>query len=444
MAKRQMIRKVTAAQKWLYPGLGVKRWLFLLSLGVTTLGLGLAHLLYEVYASTLVMSPVWRTLTLSFMPGWARMASISLVGLALAALAIYQLNRSLLAAFVPPGDVDVLDTVYRHRLRQRGPKIVALGGGNGLNTLLKGLKAYTDHITAIVTVADDGGSSGQLRRELGVLPPGDFRNCIVALADDEALTTQLFQYRFASVPGTSDQPRVLDGHNFGNLFISAMTNVTGSFEQALVESGRVLAIRGQILPSTLENVTLCADLVGESSAIRRVAGESAIPQVRLPIHRVYFEPADVPAYPPALRAILDADLIIAGPGSLFTSVLPNLLVEEIAQAVHASVALKIYVCNVATQAGETEGFGVGDHVAALERHTQPGLFPYVLANSNLAENPPPEWNFAQVAVTGPLGAHYQLIPADVVDERYPWRHDPAKLARVLMDWFDQTSKSIQL
>ncbi len=432
-----MWRKVTATRKWLYPGLGVKRWLLLLLLGITTLGLGFAHLLYDTNTPAQLQPLFWRTLTLQMIPGWARVLALLLIGFGLTGVAIYQLNRSLLAAFVPPGSTSVVDAVYRHRKRQRGPKVVALGGGTGLSTLLRGLKAHTDHITAIVTVADDGGSSGKLRRELGVLPPGDFRNCIAALADDEALTTQLFQYRFPAVRREPEDGHTLDGHSFGNLFITAMAGVTGSFEKALVESGRVLAIRGQILPSTLQNVTLCADLVDEAAAVRRVAGESAIPEARQPIERVYFEPANVPAYPPALRAILDADLIIAGPGSLFTSVLPNLLVDDIVRAIRASDALKIYVCNVATQLGETEGFTLGDHVQAIERHTGPGLFPFVLANNNFDHPLPADWTLTQVPLTTPADSSYQVIVADVVDGQQPWRHDPAKLARELITWYEQ-------
>ena len=433
-----MSRKITAARKWLYPGLGVKRWLLLLLLGVTLLGTGLARLLDSLYLSVAALPPAQRTLIPSIVPGWVPDVVLALIGLGLAGLATYQFNHSLLTVFVPPGSANLVDAVYWHRQRQRGPKVVVVGGGTGLSTLLSGLKAYTDHIVAIVTVADDGGSSGRLRRELGVLPPGDFRNCIAALADDEALTTQLFQYRFPSVrrDRDGDDARAMDGHSFGNLFITAMVGVTGSFEKALIESGRVLAIRGQILPSTLQNVTLCADLVDETEGVRRVAGESAIPEARLSIERVYLEPANVPAYPPTLRAILDADLIVAGPGSLFTSILPNLLVEDITGAIRASSALKIYICNVATQAGETDGYAVGDHVAAIERHTGPGLFPFVLANDNLRPAQP-EWNFTQVAPFTPPGADYQVIAADVVDEQRPWRHNPAKLARALITWFEQ-------
>jgi uncharacterized cofD-like protein len=310
---------------------------------------------------------------------------------------------------------------------------VAIGGGTGLSTLLRGLKAYTPHITAIVTVADDGGSSGRLRRELGLLPPGDFRNCIAALADDEALITQLFQYRFGQGEG-------LDGHSFGNLFILALAAVTGSFERAILEASRVLAVQGRILPSTLENITLVADLQAQapeaSSRLTRIHGESAIPKAGQPIERVFLRPEGARAYPEAVRALLDADLIIAGPGSLFTSVLPNLLVRDIRQAVGASSALKIYVCNVATQPGETDGFDVGRHVSALQRHVGRELFPYVMANNNpipVADQPYLE----PVALHYPPGDEYQVFAADVVDGTTPWRHDSKKLAEVIMRLYQE-------
>lgn len=313
----------------------------------------------------------------------------------------------------------------------QAPKVVAIGGGTGLSTLLRGLKAYTPHITAIVTVADDGGSSGRLRRELGVLPPGDFRNCIAALADDEALITKLFQYRFG-------QGESLYGHSFGNLFITALAAVTGSFERAILEASRVLAVQGRILPSTLEDVTLVADLKAEQDAVpshlTRVQGESAIPKAGQPIERVFLRPEGARAYPDAVRAILDADLIIAGPGSLFTSVLPNLLVREIRQAVDASLAARLYVCNVATQPGETDEFDVGQHAIALQDHAGRGLFPYVLANDNLRagrELP----HVQPVALHHPSGDGYQVITADLVDRTALWRHDSDKLAVQVMDFY---------
>jgi uncharacterized cofD-like protein len=275
-------------------------------------------------------------------------------------------------------------------------------------------------------VADDGGSSGRLRRELGVLPPGDFRNCIAALAQSESLTTQLFQYRFTEGQG-------LDGHSFGNLFIAAMASVTGSFESALAESSRVLAVQGRILPSTLQNVTLMADLYEEvDGRLNRVAGESSITKTGGTIERVYLDPVDVRPYPEAIRAILDAELVVLGPGSLYTSILPNLLVRDIVQAIRASRALKVYVCNVATQHGETDGYSVADHLEAIYRHVGRKLVDVVLANDRLSVDfsaAPP--GVGELVIPGDVqGA--RLIEANLVDEGYPWRHDSVKLARAVM------------
>lgn len=442
--------------RWLHPGLGLKRWLASLLLGVIILGLGMALFLRDLYAES-AYSTWLHTLLLQDWPRWLRAIFFGLVGLGLTAFSLYQLNKTLLGAFLPRSVTAayVVEQVYNHRQRQhRGPKVVVIGGGTGLSVLLRGLKRHTDHIVAIVTVADDGGSSGKLRRELGVLPPGDFRNCIAALADDEALTTQLFQYRFRSGPG-------LEGHSFGNLFITAMAAVTGTFEKALYESGRVLNIRGTILPSTLENVTLFAEMK-EGSQTRKVEGESAIPAAKLPIERVYLEPDNPRPFPPALQAILSADLIVAGPGSLYTSVIPNLLVADIAAAIRASAALKVYICNVATQPGETDNYSLDHHVQAIEAHAnldyvipeanEPGLavsqkharhrylFNFVLANNNLDHPIPDSMSHLQpILPTPPSHQGYQVIAADVVDELYPWRHDSIKLTDQLMKWFKKSS-----
>ncbi len=325
-------------------------------------------------------------------------------------------------------------TTGREERDSLAPKVVAIGGGTGLSTLLRGLKAHTPHLTAIVTVADDGGSSGRLRRELGVLPPGDFRNCIAALADDEALITQLFQYRFATGNG-------LKGHSLGNLFITALAAVTGSFEQALAEAGQVLAVRGRILPSTLDDVALVADL-GPPAHLERIQGESSIPKAGLPIERVFLRPDRVRAYPAAVRAILEADLVVAGPGSLFTSVLPNLLVADIRRAVGASPALKLYVCNVATQPGETDGFDVGQHVAVLQRHVGRGLFPYVLANGQpVSDQARPD--LEMVPLRYPENGGYRVHAADIVDPGAPWRHDARKLAHEIMRFYESFYKRHQ-
>jgi uncharacterized cofD-like protein len=274
---------------------------------------------------------------------------------------------------------------------------------------------------------------------LGIPPPGDFRNCIAALADDEALITQLFQYRFGQGHG-------LHGHSFGNLFITALSAVTGSFEQAILETGRVLAVQGRIVPSTLEDVTLVADIRTRTSdassgedgdqqpGLTRVRGESAIPKAGRPIERVFLRPDSVRAYPGAVRAILDADLVVAGPGSLFTSILPNLLVREIRQAVAVSPALKIFVCNVATQPGETDGLDVGEHVETLENHVGRGLFDYVIANSNLVQSPD-QPHLQPVRPVYPLNGSFKVVEADLVDQTSPWRHDARKLADCVMQCY---------
>ena len=411
--------------KWLYPGMGVKRWLLLLMAGVTCLSLGLAYLLVAIYRQQ-PLPHVFYYLTLQFIPRTARALLFGVVGLGAVAVAVYQLNRSLLAVFPRQGHDSLVDLVYHHRQRGRGAKVVAIGGGTGLSTLLRGVKEYSSNLTAIVTVADDGGSSGRLRRELGVLPPGDFRNCIAALADAEPLMTDLFQYRFG-------EGQALNGHSFGNLFIAAMAAVTGNFERAIAESSRVLAVRGRILPSTLEHVTLCAEVAGDDEAPVQVEGESQIPRTGLRIRRVYLEPSAVRADAQALRAILQAEMIVLGPGSLYTSVLPNLLVEEVAQAIRVSSALKVYVCNVAIQPGETDGYNVEDHVRAIEDHVGPGLIDVVVANNNLRV-PPGKWNRLQlVRPVYHLQDRIPIVFDDLTDPVSPWRHDPDKLARCLLD-----------
>ena len=425
----RFLPRETSGWKWLYPGMGVKRWLLLLMLGITCISLGFAYLLINIYRQQ-SLSGIFYYLTLQFVPRLARAALVAGLGCVAVMIAVVQLSRSLLTPFLRPGQ-GVAQTVYQHRQLGRGPRVVVVGGGTGLSTLLRGLKEYTSNITAVVTVADDGGSSGRLRRELGVLPPGDFRNCIAALADAEALTTQLFQYRVGGVDG-------LNGHSFGNLFIAAMAEVTGSFERAILESGRVLAVQGRILPSTLKDVTLCADLRDEeeaAGALSRVKGESSITAADLPIERVFLQPDQVRAYPETIRAILEAEVIVIGPGSLFTSVLPNLLVEDIPRAIRASQALIVYVCNVATQRGETDGFSVGEHVEALQSHVGRDLFSYVLVNDNFNVELAPHSDTKFVSLDYEADEGYRVVPADVIDLQRPWRHDPQKLARTLMELY---------
>jgi uncharacterized cofD-like protein len=321
----------------------------------------------------------------------------------------------------------VVDRLAEYRRRERGPRVVVLGGGHGLSTLLRGLKAHTHNLTAVVTVADDGGSSGRLRESLGILPPGDIRNCLAALSDDEALLTQLFQYRFSGEPG-------LTGHSFGNLFISALSDITGSFEEAVAESGRVLSVHGRVLPSTLHNVRLVADVrLPHGMNEVRVEGESRIPEIDGRVRRVWLEPNDAPAFPPVIRALLNADMIAIGPGSLFTSLLPNLLVHDVMAAVRNSRALKVFVCNIATQTGETQAFSCYDHVRALEEHAGEDLFDIVLCNDNYDADLPKTTSW--VLADERSRSDVRLYTADLVDYEQPWRHDSLKLAQVLMDLF---------
>ncbi len=421
----RMLPKHGRSTWWLYPGVGIKRWILAISLGVALIAIGVTYLLRTLYM--VQAYPRWMYyLFLLFLPRTVRVPLFAGAGIGLLVLGILELNRSLLRPFVPPGR-NAIEVLYRYHRQERGPKIVAIGGGHGLSTLLRGLKEHTGNITAIVTVADDGGSSGRLRRELGILPPGDFRNCIAALSDAEDLMTRLLQYRFAGGGG-------LGGHSFGNLFIAAMVGVTGSFEKGLEESSRVLAVRGRVLPATLEAVTLCAEVAyfeeGELVGWKRVVGESNIPQSGGRIMRVYLEPDVTHAYPEVLRAILDADLILAGPGSLYTSVLPNLLVREIVEALRVTQAPKVYVANLTSQRGETEGYSLGDHVRVLHEHMGLELFHTVLYNTNYV--PPLPSGVEWVRPAPEDWDRWTLVGADLVDEHVPWRHDPQKLADQVM------------
>ncbi len=416
--------------KLLYPGMHLKRWVALLLVALIALSVGITYLFVEFYRTVDLPAEVG-DVTLQFLPRPARAGIFIAAGAVLLFIAMWRLNKSVLDTVSPHGG-NLVDQIYNYRYRARGPKIVAVGGGTGLSTLLRGLKKYTSNVTAIVTVADDGGSSGRLRRDLGVLPPGDFRNCIVALAEAEPLMGRLFQYRFGK---GSD----LEGHSFGNLFIVAMTGITGNFEEAIRESSRVLAVRGQILPSTLDNVTLCAELDDHT----HVRGESEISRATVPIKRLYTTPEHPAAYPEAVKAILDADILVVGPGSLYTSVLPNMIVEGISKAIMASDALKVYVCNVATQRGETDGFSVVDHVRALRGHLRANPFHFVVANNNLTKNIPSEWRVSAVQPTNrDWDDEARLVLADVVDDANPLRHDPDKVSRVLMRLYYEKAEEI--
>jgi uncharacterized cofD-like protein len=418
---------------WFQPGLGVKRWLLLMVAGTALIGLGLAIVVLDYYRghpdSTLLYY-----LSLRAFPRWLRAVLLGGTGLGLLLLAVFEINRSLLAPYMSPGR-SLVEVVAEHRRLGRGPNIVAIGGGHGLATLLRGLKKHSTNLTAIVTMADDGGSSGRLRQSLGLPPPGDIRNCIAALSDDEKLLTQLFRYRFR-------QGEELEGHAFGNLFIAALAGVTGSFDRGLLEAGRILSIRGQVLPSTLADIALLADKTPELDVQAvRIEGESKISDVPGRIRHVYLEPNNPPAHPLTIQAILSADMIVIGPGSLYTSILPNLLVPDIARAVKASQAFKVFVCNVATQPGETDGYDCGTHLTAMHNHVGSGLVDLLLANDHIGDVIP-----ANVTPVKPLpnGANVPLHSADLVDAEQPWRHDSAKLAHTLIALLEERTGPLEL
>lgn len=411
------------------PGIGLKRWLLVLGLGTAVSALGIVNLLFLLEGQSWLPSSLFNILTLKFLPTPWQIIFPLLLGVLLALWAVVRIGRTLTAPLRDESP-SLAERIYEHNRQQRGPNIVAIGGGTGMPSLLRGLTAYTRNITAIVTVADDGGSSGRLRREFGLLPPGDFRNNMAALARDEALMTQVLQYRFGAAIGENGRSE-LTGHAFGNLLLAALAGVTGGFDEALLAAERVLALRGRVLPSTLADITLEADVLLPSGTIQHVVGESAIPKVNGRVQKVNLQPKEIKAYPAAIEAIAQADLVVMGPGSLYTSILPNLLVPDLAEALQQAHAPKVYICNLATQPGETDNYSVADHVATLFQHIPTGCLDLVIANSNLSI--PPDrggGNTIYVQLTPPDNLPMQT--ADLVDEARPWRHDSAKLAQVVI------------
>jgi uncharacterized cofD-like protein len=382
--------------------------------------LGFAYFLKAFY-ETATLPAQFYYITLQFWPHWARAIIFGTLGLGLLLFSYVKLTQSVLGPFLPGNSTSsIVDVIHAFRLKGRGPRIVAIGGGTGLSSLLRGLKTYTSNLSVIVTVADDGGSSGRLRDEYRILPPGDFRQCLIALADAEPLMKQLFDHRF--------KEGSLDGHSFGNLFIMAMADVTGNFEHALRESGKVLAVKGTIVPSTLQDVTLVASINGHT-----VEGESKIPQQNAPITQVFLKPDGAQVNPEAAQAILNAELVVIGPGSLYTSILPNLLVEGMVEAIKASPALKVLICNLASQKGETEGYCVDDYLRVIHEHVGSNIFDFVLVNSNHSHLP--TGGQSQVIFRSEDATKHpevRFIPADVVNVRLPSHHDPDKLARAIM------------
>ena len=396
--------------KWLYPGMKVKRWFFTSVLGVVVFGLGVV-LTQQRYAFVGVFGFIW-----------------ILCGMVLIVLGMSKMIVSLLALFLPKGEKDLVSILYQRRYLDRGPKIVTIGGGHGLSHLIFGLKEYTANITAIVTVADSGGSSGRLREEFNIVAPGDIRNCLVALADAPALMGDLFQFRFS-------KDSELKGHNFGNLFLTAMVQLTnGDFERAVKETSRVLAIRGKVVPSTVSNLHLVAEYMDGT----KTEVEAQIPNPVSRIKRLSLTDQD--AYPTrdALQAIEEADIIILSPGSLYTSIIPNLIIKGMSESIAKSKAFKMYVCNVMTQHGETDGFTASEHVKAIVDHANKDVLDVCLINN--ARAPKDALGRYEEEVSFPVEPDikkiqdmgYKVEAADLLGVTDYVRHDSAKLNEAII------------
>lgn len=433
-------KKVKSLYKWLSPGLFVKRWLLTSVVGVLFIALGLLIWIQ--------LTPVYRIIGFIFdvldfitdlIPNYISGPLAILSGLFLLFWGQSRTLGSITEVLKPDGDGELIEVLWQYRRLNRGTKIVAIGGGTGLSTLLRGLKDYSANITAIVTVADDGGSSGRLRREMGILPPGDIRNCIAALADEEKFLTELFQYRFTAGEG-------LNGHSFGNLFLTAMSEITGDLESAIAASSKVLAIRGRVLPATLDDVSLWAKFADGTI----IEGESNIPLKGGRIVEVGCHPENPTTTPAVIKAIEEAEYIILGPGSLYTSIIPNLLVPEIRSAIAQSSAPKIYVCNIMTQKGETDGYTVSDHIKAIDQVCGGKIFDAVLVQGR---QPSPEalrkyadkhchpvyLDREEVVKLG-----RRIVQGNVMSENPEnayVRHNPQLLAKALFRWFSNTPKS---
>jgi uncharacterized cofD-like protein len=435
-------------RRWLKPGMGVKRWLVLVFVGLLLLALAVAHVIRQVTKDIQpddTTQAVINLATLQFLPFALRGLIAGGLGVALVAIGVWKAARALTQPLRASEETPLADVIYQKRFLARGPRIVAIGGGTGLSNLLRGLKTHSSNITAIVTVADDGGSSGALREELGIPAVGDIRNCIAALADAEPLMSELLGYRFPGgtrVEGgpVETEPGGLGGHPVGNLLLAAMTALEGGdFEEGVRRMNRVLAVRGQVVPASATPI----NLVARTRDGVTVSGQSTIMRTR-GIEKVWIEPADVRASDDAVAAIMDAELVVLGPGSLYTSVLPVLLIPSIRWAVAHSPGMRMYVCNVAMQLGETEGYDLADHVEALLAHTQPDLVDLVLANDRFdgADATLPE---GAVPLRWPpaVDPAPHLVTDAVAREDLPHYHDPERLAAAIMQAWEREASAVR-
>lgn len=407
--------------KWLTPGIGVKRWLTLSVIGILIFTSGILILVD-------FPSELWTHLRARFSVRTTLGTATVIAGVLVIIAGVLRSFMTMYEAVAPNPTRRLVDVLYERSQLEAGLKIVVLGGGTGLASLLRGLKPITSNLVAVVTVCDDGGSSGRLSKDLGMLPPGDIRNCLVALADDESLLGELFSYRFQDGHG-------LSGHSFGNLFLAALTSVVGDFEEAIQVSSQVLASRGKVLPTTLDTVTLCARLKDG----RLIRGESAIPEARGKVDHVFLDPPGSCPSPDVLSSLEAADAVILGPGSLFTSVIPNLLVEGVEEALRQLTVPRIYVCNVMTQPGETDGFGAADHLEALEKHIGSGLVDIIVINIATPSEEmlrryeeqgarPVEPQLARLEKMG-----VEIVGANLLSDKDLVRHDSERLATTLVD-----------
>ena len=413
--------------KWLYPGLCIKRWILLALVGVFFFMTGLG-LLWGRELIGFAERQLLYSLRLIFGSPASLYGGVLLMsfGLLLLLVAVRSVIITILHTLAPEHDNSLIDVLFERRLLQSGPRLVAMGGGTGLSVLLRGIKRYTSNITAVVTVTDDGGSSGRLRSDLGMLPPGDIRNCVLALADTEPLLEKLFQYRFSAGE--------LEGHSFGNLLIAAMTSITGDFLLAIKEFSKVLAVKGRVLPVTTTSVRLAAVLEDGT----KVFGETNVGKCKGRIANMVLEPESVSALPEVLQAIREADAIILGPGSLYTSVVPNLLVKGVSEALQDTTATIIYVCNIMTQPGETTGLTAADHAETIHRFIGKKVIDYVVLNSSpIGPELATKYSEADSLPVTTDGARLQqlgsrVITGDMLDGGGLLRHDPHKLARRIM------------
>lgn len=421
--------------KLLYPGMGIKRWVVLTLVGILLTAAG-SFLMGAAFSLFGTISAFAEKLAIGKIFGFL----ILILGIYLIFVGVKELLLFIIKVFLPQRERDegkgLVDIIYERKYLGRGPRIVAIGGGTGLSTLLHGLKQYTSNITAIVTVADDGGSSGRIREQFGILPPGDIRNCLVALADAEPMMRNLFQFRF-------NEGSELNGHSFGNLFITVMTKLTGDFEKAIKESSKVLAIRGQVIPSTLNKVALVAEYKDGT----RMEGEAQIPKMGIPIKSVFLKPADARATPEAIRAISEAEVIVLGPGSLYTSIMPNLLIGQIRDAIVASNAIKIYVCNIMTQHGETDNYSAFDHLSAVIAHAYARIVDYVIVNT--AKIPESLINKYKEELSYPIKndierikkAGFNVLEEEIVELGQVVRHDSERLAKIIVSFFEEKKRT---